>query len=566
MQQRDKGMADQRLRERLSSQEFDSLNLWCRVAKTTIKLDIWLDGGKTKAKVAVVYLRDNLGLRKLVLKYCPLGKRQALDKEAFDMAAGSGPLGFAKKHLIALDRATERLPMNGSEGSFILMKWPPGSKNYVAMSALRDNDAISTACEAVTKSILVKWNESGDVSDNDIEGLAPTDFIREIVGDKCAEGGPIHDVARTLGLLSAPAFDAQNGQKLPNPFKAATVGSGLAGVAVHGIRGNAHGDLHPENILVRRPAAQKRPPARFFEDYILIDLSTFSSNRLLAVDPVHLTMSAIALWLKDLSPDVKNRTARYLLNPEEADSSGIPSQLAATVKLIHKSGLKYAKSGSLQPDWQTERLLAIIGCALLFAARDFNGQDPAWFMQVAGMAIEALTGPVQNDGHHVEKDPGPVPASPAANPARETHPADDSVVVPFPLERSARAPSGIERDVDRCLDLAAELAAAVAQLDDNLSAHDMRTAITAIPSIAADLDEALAAIVAQRDGRAGPTVFDGTAARIARNKLQEARQQLDRLRKRGTNPSSIGHLTDIMAELHYEILRILPDRHDGPHA
>ena len=65
------------------------------------------------------------------------------------------------------------------------MKWPPGSKDCVAMSALRDSDAISAACKAVTKSILVDWNESNDVPDNDIEGPTPTDFIREeIVREK----------------------------------------------------------------------------------------------------------------------------------------------------------------------------------------------------------------------------------------------------------------------------------------------------------------------------------------------------------------------------------------------
>ena len=47
MQQRDKGKADERLGERLSEQEFGSLNLWCRGAKTSIRLDSWLDRGKT---------------------------------------------------------------------------------------------------------------------------------------------------------------------------------------------------------------------------------------------------------------------------------------------------------------------------------------------------------------------------------------------------------------------------------------------------------------------------------------------------------------------------------------
>ena len=52
-------------------------------------------------KVAVVYLCDNKGQRKDVFKYSPRGKRGFLDKEAFDMAALSGPPDFAKAHLIA---------------------------------------------------------------------------------------------------------------------------------------------------------------------------------------------------------------------------------------------------------------------------------------------------------------------------------------------------------------------------------------------------------------------------------------------------------------------------------
>ena len=567
MQQRDKGKADERLRERLSEQEFGSLNLWCRGAKTSIRLDSWLDRGKTRAKVAVVYLRDNKGQRKVVLKYSPLGKRDFLDKEAFDMAAKSGPPGFAKAHLIALDRATDKLPMNGAEGSFILMKWPPGSKDCAAMSALRDSDAISAACKAVTKSILVDWNESNDVPDNDIEGPTPTDFIREIVGDKCANGGAIHKVARTLRLLSSPTFDAQNGQQLPNPFKAATAGSGLAGVRVYGIRGNAHGDLHPENILVRR-TAQKKPP-KFFEDYILIDLSTFSTNRLLAVDPVHLMMSAIAWWLKDLSLDVKNRSARYLLDPK-ADSSGIPSQLAATVRSIHKSGLDYAQARGLRDEWRTERLLAIIGCALLFAGRDFEGQDPEWFMQVAGMAVEALTGrPVTPDSSRGTESSGPASAAPAdssaAAPAEPEADAGDSTVVPLWEVRSPRALSAIERDVRQCLGLANELISAIGRIKAGLPSHAVHLDITVIPSIVSDLGQALESISIRVNAQVSPIPFDGAAAAMAQKKLWEISQLLDKLSRNGTRLYSLNNLRRSAAELRNQIQRILPHSHDGPH-
>src|SRR5262249_61542875 len=94
-----------------------------------------------------------------------------------------------------------------------------------------------------------------------------------------------------LGVpYSEPYLHGPREDLLPNPLAAATSGEWIRGMSVVGFRGNSHGDLHADNILVPQPQ-QGSPSDDQFRRYVLVDLSTFSSKGLITVDPAHLLLS-----------------------------------------------------------------------------------------------------------------------------------------------------------------------------------------------------------------------------------------------------------------------------------
>ena len=110
-------------------------------------------------------------------------------------------------------------------------------------------------------------------------------------------------------------------------------------------------------------------------------------------------MSAIAGRVKDLSLDVKNRSARYLLDSEGRQQrhtvpvggdGAIHSQVGAG---LMQELAASEMNGAPNACWPSS------GCALLFAGRDFEGQDPSCSARRSpGWRSQALTGrPVTPD-------------------------------------------------------------------------------------------------------------------------------------------------------------------------
>jgi hypothetical protein len=389
MEREAQSMLDPRLATRLTTGEFGTLSNWCENAECSIRLVRWLGGGKTKAILAVVIIDDGHSLRKAVLKYCPPESTTTRDFQAFKKASASGPKGFAKKHLVSMDRVTDKPIPSGSNGLFLLMDWRIGGRdNYDTMSTLLDRDVLGTACEVVVTSTLMEWNNVEHTVRGLPEELSAVEFLREILGRRCEPGGPIRAAADRLGVSSSESY-LFPGQLLPNPLAAATTGQWIKGMSVLGFRGNAHGDLHTDNILVPQPNNATLSAANF-ERYILIDLSTFSDRRLILVDPAHLLLSIIARRLPDVSAKGRERLSRLILKPEHGESGGIPIELARAAGGIQQAGMAFAEAGHLYEEWLAESLLATVGCALLFVGRDIQDDSRRWFLQLAGGAIDAF--------------------------------------------------------------------------------------------------------------------------------------------------------------------------------
>jgi hypothetical protein len=393
---------DQRLHERLSRTEFGALELWCVNLGSSIELVRWLDGGNTGAKVAVVQLQDDHGPRQVVLKYCPsLPDGIAGDYRAFVAAAESGPPDFAETHLVGLDPWVNAPVINGRRGLFLLMGWrSSGIDHYDALATLLDRDALGPACCVVATSILTDWN-SRPKSFRSAK-LTVHEFLREVVGKRCEPGGSVYRMATRLGMpLSEPTVTFRGGETWRNPFAAVSTGDGIRHLGyTSGFRGNAHGDLHADNILVPKPPNAVLGP-ELFGKYVLIDLSTFGSARLLTVDPIHLLLSIIGRRFTALSTEGRSRMLDMVLEPRTAERGGIPSELAAAAAAIRDAETAFADAPGrhLYDDWQRERLLAIAGCALVFIGRRLPYVDARWwFLELAARALIAYQGPSGGSG------------------------------------------------------------------------------------------------------------------------------------------------------------------------
>jgi hypothetical protein len=382
-------MLDPRLEEHLGAQEFRALSTWCENKECRIRLEQWLGGGKSQAVLAVVLIQDRYSPRKGVLKYCPASRAgAATDFRDFQKALDSGPPGFADKHLIGIDQATDSPIPSGSGGLFLLMKYVGGGRDdYDTMATLLDRAILGSACETIVTSTLVEWNEVEHEDEQSNDDQSAVGFLHEIFGDSCEPGGSIHAAAKKLNVSCSEAFfHGSRKEPLPNPLATATSGKWIEEMSVLGLRGNSHGDLHADNILIPLPQ-QGNPSAADFERYRLIDLSTFRSGGLKAVDPAHLLLSIIARRLGDVSDTRKKDLARLVLEPER-DPGGIPVELASAVHGIQQVGNSHFDEKGLYKEWRAEFTLAIAGCALLFVGRDLPDNHRQWFLELAGMAID----------------------------------------------------------------------------------------------------------------------------------------------------------------------------------
>jgi hypothetical protein len=379
-------MLDPKLGDHLDAEDFRALSTWCENDQRRIDLKQWLGGGNTQAVLAVVLIRDSSSPRKGVLKYCPPSSQAgtATDLQYFRKALGSGPPGFAGKHLIGIDEAGDRPITSGSGGLFLLMKY--AGDDYDTMATLLDREILGSACETIVTSTFVEWNDVEGEQSND---LSAVDFLREILGNRCEPGGSIRAAAEKLGVsCSEPFLTGSRGEPLSNPLAAATSGQWINEMSVLGFRGNSHGDLHADNILIPW-RQQDNPSVADFERYVLIDLSTFSNRGLIAVDPAHLMLSIIARRLKEVHGTRKRSLAQLVLEPDH-EPGGIPVELANAVRGIQRVGNSYFDDRGLYKEWRAEFTLTIAACALLFVGRDLPADHRRWFLELAGMAIDAF--------------------------------------------------------------------------------------------------------------------------------------------------------------------------------
>jgi hypothetical protein len=568
MAQLDTPMLDPRLNEHLADREFGTLASWCVNNGCAISWREWLGGGNTQAQLAAVLIDDGHSKRKVVLKYCPSPDGIPSDHRAFQRASESGPAGFSQEHLVRLDSAADKPITNGSDGLFLLMEWRTGGRDrYDTMATLLASEVLGDACKEIVGSTLLNWNDvRHSVGGRNID-LPAVDFLREILGDRCQPGGSIAVAAERLG---APPSDAYlQGSKeglLPNPIAAATTGQWINGSSLVGLRGNAHGDLHADNILIPRPRDGKFS-AEHFKHYVLIDLSTFGDQRLLAVDPAHLLLSIVARRLINVTDGSRHQLARLVLEPEYEESGGTLVELASAARGIQQAGLMYCKRNRLYDEWRDESILAIAGCALLFVGRPLPDKDRRWFLELAGMAIDAFCKIRTPSGHSIGQGGGPPPDAMPPGQARSddaTPPRHDPVratsltpvpgAVPGPRQTSGltvnQVPLVIEEGAAACNALLNELAAEILGLTPNMSAHAAFEYLFTARDIVGDLLQAIDNIRTwNRESGDRRQITYLTAIEIVATNMNRVTEILDQIGEHGTRGATRSDASAAIAQL-----------------
>lgn len=519
-------MLDPSFKSHLSPVAFENLSMWCENMCVSVYPRHWFDEGHTKASLALVALGGRGGARGGVLKHCP-GRAGQLQKEflGFSAAAESGPVGFAEAHLVGLDAIINQPIPDGEGGLFLVMRYKGGgSRRYVTMAPLLDTETLGSACQAIIPEVLQTWNEQDQLPERTPGGMTAQDFLREVLRHHWEEGGPV--------------------RKALDEIESTISGPGIENIRLSGLRGNAHGDLHLDNIIIPIPVNSK-PTKADFKDFILIDLSTYRKDRLLAVDPAHLVLSIIARQLPSIVGRPRDDLAKLVLDPGGAATGWTPGPIAAVVKKVHQAAVDFTESRDLYDEWSPDSLAATAACALLFVGRKGIAEDERqWFLQVATRAIGQLENqPPGRDSPGRDRGTTasvPPPSQPRDGPGEVIH-----LNLPVAEDRMAAC-------ITRAEELAREISALV--IEDVSSATDATTATTyaraQAESLANALDEARRWYEVQRpDLHLAYTNEIGMAEALLaglRQELDDAvRQGLDRIALDGLVRAAVALSLDI---------------------
>jgi hypothetical protein len=355
------------------------------------------------ARLAYVYVDDKRPehmARRLILKLCDPREDQRLEAGRLNAAWQDGPPvprggePFADRHLVGQEY--DPLKTGGSWLMFQRIAFDGRGFEMTRISDLEDGKDRNAVGTAVVRSILADWNpdETRDRT------LTPEKFVAEILGGHRTKRNSElrRGLAELLGdragtWIRLPGHDAPLPHPLPDGVPSALAGRPLP----YAVRGRAHGDLHPGNIMVGQGTAMVP------EQYRLIDLSRYSSSALLARDPVHLLLWLVSAYLPEMRED--GRTRRQLLGlltrtmtPTEPEppSDLIPVGLRELLSAWDGAAGPWLLRRQITEEWGYQRLLAVQACALMFLTRD-SVEEPErrWFLELAARACAAylrLTG------------------------------------------------------------------------------------------------------------------------------------------------------------------------------
>lgn len=355
------------------------LGEWQAETGIRLALDQWLTAGHTAAKVAVVFARGPEYRSRLIIKACPPAALTSREPRLHVAALKEAPADFAGAHLVQqpfeMIEATDKWRVLFQEiaGDSLRTMRP-------LATVLHDNELPALAA-GIAGVLLAEWNpdfQTGETS--------PRVFLEHELGSKLQRNGPLARFARESDLEGAPwvRFSDAPGSVLPNAI-AWAAGQELwpeGELSFQAHSGHVHGDLHPDNVLIRIDPA---PDAREFR---LIDMSDYANDGSLMRDPLHLSLSVINEHWQD------NFCWRNgLIAVALGHAAGVPLELGgvqATVAAIRRAGSDWvsASASGMRDDWEDQVNLSLVAEALRFVGMTSLAMPRRlWFFRLACRAL-----------------------------------------------------------------------------------------------------------------------------------------------------------------------------------
>ncbi|MFF2501846.1 hypothetical protein ACFVTY_00405 [Streptomyces sp. NPDC058067] len=360
----------------------DVLDKWQQHNHRPLDAPDWLDTGGSGARLASVFVRDRdprHTSRRMIIKLCSPDGDASMEPGRLVEARLSLPNGddsFPRAHLV------EQLydPMPVDDAWLMFQGFAGNDTTMVTLSTILRQRRMPDVAAEITRSLLADWNPD-ETSKGRMTAAA---FVAELLDRRLEPGEPLHRwVREELGLdLAAPWIRTgrQGAAAVPNPVHL----DGSCALSRHSVaypmRGRAHGDLHPGNVMV------PRSPEANVDEYVLIDLSRFDEGALLARDPAHLLLCLVADFLPHLSDDARADVLDLLVG---RDTPGllIPQGLAQTVGKVRAAPESWLRMRTVSSEWHGQWLLSLQACALMFTARArYDARDRWWFFRLAAEA------------------------------------------------------------------------------------------------------------------------------------------------------------------------------------
>jgi hypothetical protein len=359
----------------------DALRAWQHQSGASVAFDRWLTPGTSSALVAAIAVSGFGNTRRVIMKVCPPGQLTGREPARSAAAFTDAPDHFASRHLVA--QTMEPLKAKGGWG-IMFQELAGGSMRSVRALSTQRGRNLPALAASIVRSILDDWNHSPVV-----RSVGSAEFLREHVGTRLAENGPLDALASELtysGDVGEPPkwVRTVRGNVVPNAVAwiREESWSGLEPEHILVIRGRAHGDLHPDNILL---ALVPRPDA---DSYRLIDLSWYSPDAPLIRDAVHLMLSCIVHEVTEMTELQRQAVADFLIDPTMDAAEHL--QVAGVCDLandIDEAGEKFARGLSMVDDWQDMRTLSLAGNSLIFAMRPQDLAIRQWCYELGCAAL-----------------------------------------------------------------------------------------------------------------------------------------------------------------------------------
>ncbi|WP_433728478.1 hypothetical protein ACQP2Y_15040 [Actinoplanes sp. CA-051413] len=377
---------------------FKALAEWIRGQPFDLTHRSWLTSGGSGSIVAVVWLRPQKGmLQGAVLKLVPpeLGPSES---RGVALAKQHVSPDFFAAHMIETRWA---MPLPGSGWYVHLQEVAQADlARMVPLAELIDDPRFGDYCETVLRTIVNELNVGDD--DPAPTTVVPSEFLHRDLGSV--------KVSKLRAFLAEAGLGTAGNEReillpgrpdpLPNPI--ALMDGALDAGPVEVFRGNGHGDLHLQNILV--PVEDEARP----EQFRLIDFGRFAHDIPVSRDPMKLLLSVADAWLPALAPRSAARSslAELIVRPQSYLPGPAVSGYIDVARKVHEAAGLWGIRRGLSSDWIRQNILVLAASALRTVADDtLAAEERWWYLEVAALCTEGLLPPNRQDGRAATNTP-----------------------------------------------------------------------------------------------------------------------------------------------------------------